>query len=202
MLGVNGSGKTTMLRAISGDIEYSGSIEIDETDAESLNARKRAQALAVVRQRINLPFQIKVVDFVLMGRYSKLDWWSSYSGKDRERVEDELQRMGIAELSGRLLNEISGGELQKVLLARALVQDTPWLLLDEPGQQLDPKNRKELYDLLHGLAAQGKKIICSTHDREAVESGPCRVLGLKDGNLIYDQEGKIAWEEVWEKIYS
>ena len=202
MLGVNGSGKTTLLRAISGDIDYRGKIEIDGSAAASLNARKRAQALAVVRQRINIPFQIKVVDFVLMGRYPKLDWWSSYGSADRQRVGDELERMGISELGQRHLDEISGGELQKVLLARALVQDTPWLLLDEPGQQLDPRNRKELYDLLHALAGQGKKIICSTHDREAVESGPCRVLGLKDGHLIYDQEGEIAWEEVWEKIYS
>lgn len=157
--------------------------------------------MAVVRQRVNLPFQLKVLDFVLMGRYAKLDWWGSYSKRDHSRVEEELERMSIKNLKARNLDEISGGELQKVLLARALVQDTPWLLLDEPGQQLDPRKRKELYQLLTDLSQEGKKIICSTHDREAVEQGLSRVVGLKAGEVIYDQEQGSSWEKVWDTIY-
>ena len=145
ILGINGSGKTTLLKAVLGDMAYSGEILINGENANRLNAKERARLIAVVRQRVNLPFQIKVFDFVLMGRYPSLDWWASYSANDRKRVGEELSRLGIEHLTDRNLDQVSGGELQKVLLARAMVQDTPWLLLDEPGQQLDPKNRKELY---------------------------------------------------------
>lgn len=202
ILGLNGSGKTTLLRTITGEIVYQGRVSVDDEDSSLLDPRKRALKMAVVRQRINLPFQLKVLDFVMMGRYAQLAWWGSYSKLDRKRVEEELERMSIQNLKSRNLDEISGGELQKVLLARALVQDSPWLLLDEPGQQLDPKKRKELYQLLVELSQEGKKIICSTHDREAVEQGASRVIGLKDGEVIYDEEKGNSWEKVWESIYA
>lgn len=201
ILGLNGSGKTTLLRTITGEIDFQGKVRIGEQDSSQLNARERALKLAVVRQRINLPFQVKIFDFVLMGRYAQLDWWGSYGNTDRRRVEEELDRMGVSDLRDRNLDEISGGELQKVLLARALVQDTPWLLLDEPGQQLDPRNRQELYKMLYDLSQEGKKILCSTHDREAVEQGESRIIGLKDGEVIYDQEQGNDWQTVWESVY-
>ncbi len=181
---------------------FDGRVTIGDRDSQQMNARERALNLAVVRQRINLPFQLNVLEFVLMGRYAHLDWWGSYGVNDRQRVEGELERMGILDLKDRDLDEISGGELQKVLLARALVQDSPWLLLDEPGQQLDPKSRMELYQMLTALSQAGKKIICSTHDREAVEAGNSRIIGMKDGEVIYDQEGDHDWETVWQAIYT
>ena len=201
ILGINGSGKTTLLKAVLGDMAYSGEILINGENANRLNAKERARLIAVVRQRVNLPFQIKVFDFVLMGRYPSLDWWASYSANDRKRVGEELSRLGIEHLTDRNLDQVSGGELQKVLLARAMVQDTPWLLLDEPGQQLDPKNRKELYALLKELSTRGKKIICSTHDKEAVDGGEARIIGLRDGEVIYDQASGATWDQVWEKVY-
>ncbi len=167
-----------------------------------MNEHERALKLAVVSQRVNLPFQLNVLEFVLMGRYAKLDWWRSYGASDRKRVEEELERMGILGLKGREMNEISGGELQKVLLARALAQDTPWLLLDEPGQQLDPKSRKNLYQMLTDLSQEGKKIICSTHDREAVEAGNNRIIGMKDGEVVYSRENENDWETVWQALYA
>lgn len=167
----------------------------------SMEPSVRAQRIAIVHQRLNLPFQLNVEQFILMGRYSQLGFWGQYAAQDHLRVEEEMDRMKVQDLRGRNLDEISGGELQKVLLARALCQDTEWLLLDEPGQQLDPKNRKFLYDTLTELSDKGKKIICSTHDREAIESYACQVVGMRDGEIAFNETGKISWEDVWEKVY-
>lgn len=200
LLGLNGSGKTTLLRAISGELPYEGSIKLGQEEIQSIAPKLRAGKIAVVHQRLNLPFQLTLSDFVLMGRFAQLGTWGNYTKGDRERALQEMTRLGIADLADRHLDEVSGGELQKALLARALCQDADWLLLDEPGQQLDPRNRAMLYHLLSELAAEGCRIFCSTHDREAVEQGGGRILGMRDGQIVLDENGP-DWDRVWDVVY-
>lgn len=200
-MGLNGSGKTTLLRAISGELDYRGSIRLGQEQVSELSPVRLARQLAVVHQRLNLPFQLRVEEFVLMGRFVHLGPLGNYGPEDRKRVGEELERLGIAHLAGRHLDEVSGGELQKALLARALCQDTEWLLLDEPGQQLDPRNREELYQLLQKLAESGRKLLCSTHDREAVDLGKGRVVGLRAGRVVLDEKCP-DWVRVWDHLYA
>ena len=181
LTGLNGSGKTTLLRAISGEIPYQGQISLDGQPLEAMGARERARHLAMVHQRPNMPFQLKAFDFVLMGRFPYLGLLGNYTREDRDIAMREMERMGVADFAERRLDEVSGGELQKVLIARALTQDAPWLLLDEPAQQLDPKNRVMLYGLLRELEAGGKRILCTPHDREALEGGQVQGDRLEGG---------------------
>lgn len=187
--GLNGSGKTSLLHCISGRYEYKGAIRLDGADLDSLTPRERARRISLVPQRLQTAFRVDVFDFVLMGRYPYLDWMGSYTAADREAARGSLEKMGVAALSGRRLDEVSGGELQKVLIARALCQDAPFLLLDEPAQGLDPRNRAEAYALLRELSQSGKTVLCTTHDADAIRDGEARVLGLREGKLVWDSPG-------------
>lgn len=202
LMGLNGSGKTTLLRAISGELPYRGLVKVGDRDLGEMKSRERARCLAMVHQRPNMPFQLKVAEFVLMGRFPYLGLLGAYSSEDRKLSRREMERLGVDRFAERRLDEISGGELQKVLIARALTQDAPWLLLDEPAQQLDPKNRRMLYALLRDLVKDGKKILCTTHDREALEGGDCRVIGLREGNVVMDEAGEVEWKDLEAAIYS
>jgi len=202
LIGLNGSGKTTLLRAITGETRFSGVVGLNGIDSATVSPGERARSIAIVHQRLNLPFQLTVGQFILMGRYNHLGFWGQYTQGDHQRAEEEMRRMKIQELKERSLDAISGGELQKVLLARALCQDTEWLLLDEPGQQLDPKNRKFLYEMLEQIARDGKKIICTTHDKEAILTENCHVVGMREGEIVYSEAKEHSWDKIWEIVYS
>lgn len=201
-MGQNGSGKTTLLRAISGELPCGGEILLGDENLSGIKPRERAKRIAMVHQRPNMPFQLTVFEFVLMGRFPYLGFLGAYTAADRRIAEREMERLGLESFRKRRLDEISGGELQKVLIAKALTQDAPWLLLDEPAQQLDPKNRGILYGLLRELAAGGKRILCTSHDREAIAGGDARVIGLREGKVILDQYTPIEWDRLMTELYS
>ena len=183
LMGLNGSGKSTLIRCISHQIPYEGDIFLGETNLKSLSTKERAQKLAIVYQNLHIPVKIRVFDFVLSGRFPYLGWLGDYTNDDRAIAHDKLEIMGVLDFKDRFLSEISGGELQKVFLARALCQEGNTLLLDEPGQSLDPKSRQELYVMLEELAAGGMDIICATHDFEALDSEQAYIWGLKNGHI-------------------
>lgn len=184
IVGLNGSGKSTLLRCMAGLIPYSGLIELDGKELRQFSPRSLSKQIAVVHQLNQLAFRVQVFAFVLMGRYPYLSWLGAYHQEDREIAQAQLERLGIGALAARHLDEISGGELQKVFIARALCQDTPFLLLDEPAQSLDPLNKRQLYHLLETLASQGHTVICSTHDLEPVANPHASVWGIRQGQLV------------------
>ena len=186
LIGLNGSGKTTLLRCLAGIAPYDGSIHLHQQELRQYAPRHLARQLAFVQQHINLPPHTETYDFVLMGRYPYLNWWGTYAAFDHQHCRQAMERLDVWELRNRRLTEISGGELQRVLLARALTQDTPLLLLDEPAQSLDPRHRRFVYQLLREVAAEGRTVICSTHDLEAIAVPGSRVIGLHAGDLIWD----------------
>ena len=201
LVGQNGSGKTSLLRALLRQLEFEGEVEILGQDSRSFSTKKLAKQIAVVPQDLHIPFQIKVLDFVMMGRFPYLGWLGNYSQEDRAIAAQKLALLDLSEFSDRFLKQLSGGERQQVYLARALVQQAPILLLDEPGQSLDPKNKLKLYKMLAVLAAKGKTIICVTHDLEPLFEKGVRVVGLKAGEIVLDMDGEELDRERLMEIY-
>ncbi len=201
LIGLNGSGKTTLLKCITQDVAYQGTITLNKQNLKTLSPKAFAHSIAIVHQTWDIPFRYKVMDFVMMGRFPFLAWWGSYQKSDYEKVREELHRMEVSHLAQRTLDEVSGGELQRVLLARALCQRTPLLLLDEPAQSLDPKGRVAMYRLLKKLASDGKTIICTSHDIDLLQVPDVYIWAIKDGKLIYQLEGSEFTQSVMEDVY-
>lgn len=201
VVGLNGSGKTTLLKCLAQLIPYEGKIWLDQLPLDKLSPKVLAQKISVVPQHLNIPVKIRVYDFVLMGRFPYLNWLGNYQKADHESVNRQLEALAIADLAHRYLDEISGGELQKACIARALCQDTPILLLDEPGQSLDPKNKIHLYRQLETLAQAGKTLICATHDLEPLDNPEVQVVGIRAGEVVLHTAGGDIRSLLMKKVY-
>ena len=166
LLGRNGTGKSTLLRAIAGlGPHTSGTVEAGGKDLSGLDAAAIARTLAFVStERVRVP-SLRCSDIVAMGRAPYTNWIGSMTDADRDAVADALAAVGMAAFAGRTMDTMSDGECQRIMIARALAQDTPVILLDEPTSFLDLPNRYELCLLLRRLAHQrGKCVIFSTHE--------------------------------------
>jgi len=170
LLGTNGSGKSTLLRTIAGlQKPVSGTIDLDGKTIESWTLRERAQRISLVLTEKNLPAPFKVQELVALGRHphnhSWKNLWGEFSSKDQEIVEWALRITGIWKLRNKDVHSVSDGEAQKAMIARALAQQTPILILDEPAIFLDLPYRMELFTLLRHLAEEeGIAVLCSCHD--------------------------------------
>ena len=163
VIGPNGGGKTTLLRVILGLLKPDrGKVEVFGERPDRVR-----KLIGYVPQRVSFDpsFPITVYELVLMGRYRGP--LKPYTAEDKAAVESILKEVGIYDLKGRLVGELSGGQLQKAFLARALVRKPKLLLLDEPTASLDPKARRSLYEILHKLKG-GITMILVTHDIAAV----------------------------------
>ena len=152
LIGPNGAGKSTIIRAASGVIPSTGHIRTNGNDFQALSPLQRARYLAVVPQAISLPPAFTVWETVLMGRTPYLGFLGHASTHDEELARQALSRVNALEFAERRVGELSGGEAQRILLARALCQSTPILLLDEPTAHLDLQYQVSLLELIHELA--------------------------------------------------
>jgi iron complex transport system ATP-binding protein len=178
LIGPNGAGKSTLLRAVSGVIHVSsGRIRTNGDDFASLSPMRRARYLAVVPQAVSLPPAYTAWETVLMGRTPYLGFLGQPSFSDEEIARSALKRVDALELAERRVGELSGGEAQRILLARALCQSTPILLLDEPTAHLDLQYQVSLLELVRELAE---------HDHLAV------LIALHDLNLAARYAGRVA----------
>jgi iron complex transport system ATP-binding protein len=166
LIGPNGSGKTSLIRVISGILKPSnGSVAIQGNSLDSFGESERARRVAVVPQSAQLPPAFTVWECVSLGRTPHLNWLGRLNQSDIARVEYALQASQTASLKGRRVGELSGGEQQRVLLARALAQDCPLLLLDEPTAHLDLHHQVALLELVHKLAHQNNlAVLVALHD--------------------------------------
>lgn len=165
LIGRNGSGKSTLLRAIAGLGRIdSGEIVVDGMSRFG-SAMERAKSIAFVNtQRVRIS-NMRCRDLVGLGRAPYTDWAGRLSRHDCEIVDNALETVGMSEYAGRTLDTMSDGECQRIMIARALAQDTPNILLDEPTSFLDIPNRYQLMELLGKLAHEkGKTILLSTHE--------------------------------------
>lgn len=169
LLGVNGVGKSTLLRTISGlQQAISGSIRIGEKQLTELSVRERAACMSLVLTERMYIDNISVREFIALGRAPYTNWLGRLTDTDEAEIERIIQAMKIEKLSARLFNQLSDGEKQKTAIARALCQQTPVIILDEPTAFLDFRNKREILELLAEISTQMRKIvILSTHDIEA-----------------------------------
>lgn len=185
VLGPNGVGKSTLFRCILGLLKgYTGQILVDGADAKSLTARELARAVAYIPQSSYPAFSYSVHDMVLMGTQSRFSPFSS-PGRGGERLAAEaLERLGIESLAHRAYTKLSGGERQLVLIARALAQQSPILLMDEPTANLDYGNQMRVLSKVRALTEEGYAILQSTHNPEQAYLFSHEILAMKDGSVL------------------
>ena len=194
--GRNGSGKTTLLRVMAGLMPFEGSVTIDGKDISKMKRRNAAQLIALMPQAGEMYFQYTVFQTVLLGRYARSGGlFGSFTAEDREFAQSCMESCGVYEYRDRLLGELSGGQLQRVLLARTYAQGTPFLFLDEPGSNLDIKYRAELCDYLGKWAGEKTStpygevkntVVAVFHDLGQARSVCGRTVFLKDKKIIAD----------------
>ena len=165
LIGPNGAGKSTLIRAASGVVPYTGQVRTNGDDFASLSTLQRARYIATVPQAVAMPPAFTVWETVLLGRTPYLGFLGQPSPKDEDIARQSLQRVSALPFAERRVGELSGGEQQRVLLARALCQSTPILLLDEPTAHLDLQYQVSLLELISELAHKDNlAVLIALHD--------------------------------------
>lgn len=183
VIGPNGCGKSTLLRALTGLLPLrGGNVAIGGRNLASLESRERARLCAVQPQTEAPIFDFDVRRFVLLGRHARRALLGLAGSADMAAVETALVCADLRNLADRSVRELSAGEWQRALLARALAQETPVLMLDEPVAHLDPGHRHEVHSLLRDLARnQGKAILCVSHDLNLAAEFSDRLMVIHNG---------------------
>ena len=184
LIGPNGAGKSTLIRAASGVIPFSGHVRTNGDTFHALTSMQRARYMAVVPQAISLPPAFTVWETVLMGRTPHLGFLGQTSRADEDLARRALERVHADTLADRRVGELSGGESQRVLLARALCQSTPILLLDEPTAHLDLQYQVSLLELVRKLVHEDKlAVLIALHDLNLAARYADRVALMVAGRI-------------------
>lgn len=188
LLGPNGCGKTTLFRTLLGLIPaLSGTVTLGDAPIASLGRAEIARRIAYVPQAHAPPFPYEALDVVLMGRTARLGLFSQPGRADREAALEALARLGIADLAHRDYSRLSGGQRQLVLIARALTQETPLIVMDEPTASLDFGNQARVLSIIATIARAardtGAGVILSTHDPDQAFALDAQVALMKDGAI-------------------
>ena len=187
MLGPNGSGKSTLMHALTGVLPYrAGSIRVDGQEIAKADARWRARRMASVPQRSEITFPFQCLAVVLMGRYPYLSGWGGYSKEDTDKALEAMALTDTIHLARRMINQVSGGEAQRVIIARALAQQSPILLLDEATSSLDVAKKIQIFDLLRQKNGDGLTLLCAMHDLNLAALYCRRLVFLKEGRLLLE----------------
>ena len=195
ILGPNGCGKTTLLRAMASLIEFEGSVTIAGKNVRDMKRRDLAGAIAVMSQLTSVFLPYSVYETVMLGRFWQIrrSLFGTATEKDREMVEECMQAVGIEDIRDRTIDTLSGGQLQRVLLAKALVQEPKLILLDEPTNHLDMKCQIELIEYLKQWSASKEHAVIGVfHDINLA-------LKLSD-DMMFMKDGKIAGQGQFEEI--
>lgn len=199
LIGRNGTGKSTLLRAIAGlGTRYEGEISVNGKDRKEMSPRELAKVLSFVNASRPRIADMRCRDVAAMGRAPYTDWLGRLSAKDSRMVEEGLEKVGMAGFAERSIDTLSDGEFQRVMIARAIAQDTPLILLDEPTSFLDLPNRYGLVELLSRLCREeGKTILFSTHELDIARKYSDRIMLIAPPAVInlppaeMDREGHI-----------
>ena len=204
LLGPNGSGKSTLLRTMAGlQPTLAGSVKVMGQTIRSNQVRHTSRMLSVVlTDRIDVR-NLTVFQLVSMGRYPHTDWLGRTNADDNDRIRTALEQVRLQGYSNRFFNELSDGEQQRTLLAKALAQFTPLIILDEPTAHLDLPNRISIMRLLRNLADEtGKSILFSTHDLDlAIHTADELWLLQKGGVLLKGKPADLMAGEAFEDTF-
>ena len=184
IVGPNGAGKTTLLSALAGLRRTSGTISIDGKDLRRLTPREKARLLAYVPQQPEIPLGMTVNSYVLLGRTPHLSLLGMEGSGDIEIVEQVLEQLNLSDLGHRVLESLSGGELQRCHLARAISQSTPIVLLDEPTTALDLGHQQQALDLIRRLREERHvTVVMTMHDLTLASQYSDRIILMADGRV-------------------
>jgi len=200
IIGPNGAGKSTLLKCMCGILHnYNGEIYIDNKDLNKYKRKNLAQKIAYIPQEQNINFDFTVEEIISMGFYSRLD--SFYI---KNELEELMKETDTDYLKGRSINSISGGEKQRVFLARALAQKSPILFLDEPISNLDIRHQHQIMNLCKNLSKEKNYTIISVlHDINLASMYSDKIAIIKNGTLVdFNIKDKILNKELLSKVYN
>jgi iron complex transport system ATP-binding protein len=203
VVGPNGSGKSTLVRALLGRIApEQGTISIDGESIAALDRRMAARRVAVVPQREDAAFPRTVREFIALGRYAHRSPWSVDTAEDREACDEAARRTELTGFLDRMTDELSGGEWQRVRLARALAQRAPALVLDEPNSFLDVAHEMALFELLDVVARSGVAVLLISHQLNLVARFATRLVLLSSGAVAADGTAEeVMRGDLLERVY-
>lgn len=182
IIGPNGSGKSTLLKCIYRTLRPdAGRIFLDERSIQEFTLRESAKRMAVVAQHNETQFDFTVIEMVLLGRSPHKKFMERDNERDYALAEEALAKVGMSEFKSRSLNSLSGGEKQRIILARALVQETDCLILDEPTNHLDIRYQLQFMSIAKDL---GITVVSAIHDLNIASLYCDRIYALKDGKLL------------------
>lgn len=185
LIGRNGAGKTSLLRAVAGLVRYDGLVAVDGREVATLGPRERARGLAMVPQSPQVPPDMTVAEYALLGRTPHLGFLGRLGHHDHDAARDALSSLGLTAMADRRLGSLSGGERQRAVLARALAQDAPVLLLDEPTTALDVGRQQDVLELVWRLRAEHElTVLGAIHDLTLAGQYADRLVLLDGGRVV------------------
>jgi len=184
LIGPNGAGKTSVLRALCGLLPFDGVARVDGRDVHTFGRRELARLMAFVPQNPATPSELTVAEYVLLGRTPHLGYLGVDGRRDRKAVANALERLDLLPFAERGLGSLSGGELQRAVLARALAQEAPILLLDEPTTSLDLGRQQQALELIDSLRRDGLTVLSTMHDLTLAGQYADRLVLLDRGTVV------------------
>ena len=202
VLGANGIGKTTLFKSVLGFLKpLGGSVFVEQRGLFSLSDKERAKLVSYVPQAHTPPFPFKVMDVVIMGRSPHLGLFESPSKRDFAIAEATLRKLGMSAFADKIYTDLSGGERQMVLIARALAQEAKIMMLDEPTANLDFGNQIRVLSEINKLKAAGFIIVMTSHSPEHAFYTGSKVALLMRGKCLYGEAGEIVTSENLKAAY-
>ena len=188
LIGPNGAGKTSVLRALCGLLSFAGDARLDGRDVRGLGRRELARMIAFVPQNPETPPELTVGEYVLLGRTPHLGYLATEGRRDRQAATRALERLDLLPFAERGLGSLSGGELQRAVLARALAQEADVLLLDEPTTSLDLGRQQQVLELVDSLRGDGLTVVSTMHDLTLAGQYADRLVLLDRGMIVAEGE--------------
>ncbi len=203
LIGPNGAGKTSLLHAVCGLLPHGGTVSIDGEDLDRMRSLQRARRVALVPQKPTIPVELSVAEYVLLGRTPHIPPLGVEGAHDHAVVGDVLERLSLAPFVSRPLGRLSGGELQRVLLARALAQQAPVLLLDEPTTALDLGHQQRALGLVDELRHEyGLTVLMTMHDLTLAGSYADVLVLLAHGRVVaVGEAADVLTEQTLRRYY-
>ncbi len=203
VVGPNGSGKSTLVRTLLRRVPMtSGRVTVGGVDVAARHARDLARRVAIVPQREEPILPLRVEEFVALGRHARRSAFGGMSAEDHAAVASAVERAGIVEAMGRRTDTLSGGEWQRVRIARALAQAAPVLVLDEPTTFLDIAHEMAVFELLDGLAQQGQTVLLVSHQLNLVARFAAHIVLLHRGTVAASGTADTVMRgEILERVY-